>query len=221
MLKFKRQAPGHYVAGNVEIKKGVGIDQDKWFCYFPDDKVSYRRSYDDDKVSYRRSYEAAKAWSEKYMEKLQTYNVNQVKTVKEQSLQRKLSRHLSYVVGSESLGCVNTGRAACIAHLSVNGKSFYVVGFEGAVTDTIFERIIFKIKKDLQSGLFQDRYQTEVWGSISVFKSFKEAEKAYRKMDDKTRKQNEEDRQAIAEAKAKAKKGDMESVFALSDYGVI
>jgi hypothetical protein len=199
----------------------VGIDQDKWFCYFPDDKVSYRRSY-----------EAAKAWSEKYMEKLQTYkvtvNVNQVKTVKkqattskEQSLQHKLSRHLSYVVGSESLGCVNTGRAACIAHLSVNGKSFYVVGFEGAVTDTIFERIIFKIKKDLQSGLFQDRYQTEVWGSISVFKSFKEAEKAYRKMDDKTRKQNEEDRQAIAEAKAKAKKGDMESVFALSDYGVI
>jgi hypothetical protein len=211
MLKFKRQAPGHYVAGNVEIKKGVGIDQDKWFCYFPDDKVSYRRSY-----------EAAKAWSEKYMEKLQTYNVNQVKTVKEQSLQRKLSRHLSYVVGAESLGCVNTGRAACIAHLSVNGKkSFYVVGFEGAVTDTIFERIIFKIKKDLQSGLFQDCYQTEVWGSVSVFKSFKEAEKAYRKMDGKTREQNEKDYQAIAEAKAKAKKGDIKSVFALSDYGVI
>ena len=212
MLKFKRQAPGHYVAGNVEIKKGVGIDQDKWFCYFPDDKVSYRRSY-----------EAAKAWSEKYIEKLQTYNVtvNQVKTVKEQSLQHKLSRHLSYVVGAESLGCVNTGRAACIAHLSVNGKSFYVVGFEGAVTDTIFERIIFKIKKDLQSGLFQDRYQTEVWGSISVFKSFKEAEKAYRKMDDKTRKQNEEDCQAIAEAKAKAKKGDIEAMFTLGDYGVL
>jgi hypothetical protein len=214
MLKFKRQAPGHYVAGNVEIKKGVGIDQDKWFCYFPDDKVSYRRSY-----------EAAKAWSEKYMEKLQTYNVNvtvnQVKTVKEQSLQHKLSRHLSYVVGAESLGCFNTGRAACIAHLSVNGKSFYVVGFEGAVTDTIFERIIFRIKKDLQSGLFQDRYQTEVWGSISVFKSFKEAEKAYRKMDDKTRKQNEKDRQAIAEAKAKAKKGDIEAMFTLGDYGVL
>jgi hypothetical protein len=210
MLKFKRQAPGHYVAGNVEIKKGVGIDQDKWFCYFPDDKVSYRRSY-----------EAAKAWSEKYMEKLQTYNVNQVKTVKEQSLQRKLSRHLSYVVGSESLGCVNTGRAACIAHLSVNGKSFYVVGFEGAVTDTLFEKVVFKIKKDLQSGLFQDCYQTEVWGSVSVFKSFKEAEKAYRKMDDKTRKQNEEDRQAIVEAKEKAKQGDIKSVFALSDYGVI
>jgi hypothetical protein len=214
MLKFKRQAPGHYVAGNVEIKKGVGIDQDKWFCYFPDDKVSYRRSY-----------EAAKAWSEKYMEKLQTYNVNvtvnQVKTVKEQSLQHKLSRHLSYVVGAESLGCFNTGRAACIAHLSVNGKSFYVVGFEGAVTDTIFERIIFRIKKDLQSGLFQDRYQTEVWGSISVFKSFKEAEKAYRKMDDKTRKQNEKDRQAMAEAKAKAKKGDIEAMFTLGDYGVL
>jgi hypothetical protein len=213
-MKFNRQAPGHYVATaeKVEIQKGIGVDKDKWFCHFPDGKVSYRRSY-----------EAAKAWSEKYIEKLQTYNVtvNQVKTVKEQSLQHKLSRHLSYVVGAESLGCINTGRAACIAHLSVNGKSFYVVGFEGAVTDTIFERIIFKIKKDLQSGLFQDCYQTEVWGSISVFKSFKEAEKAYRKMDDKTRKQNEEDRQAIAEAKAKAKKGDMKSVFALSDYGVI
>jgi hypothetical protein len=221
-MKFNRQAPGHYVAAaeKVEIKKGIGVDKDKWFCYFPDDKVSYRRSY-----------EAAKAWSEKYMEKLQTYNnvtVNQVKTVKEQattskeqSLQHKLSCHLSYVVGAESLGCINTGRAACIAHLSVNDKSFYVVGFEGAVTDTIFERIIFKIKRDLQSGLFKDSYQTEVWGSILVFKSFKEAEKAYRKMDDKTRKQNEEDRQAIAEAKAKAKKGDMESVFALSDYGVI
>jgi hypothetical protein len=222
-MKFNRQAPGHYVATaeKVEIKKGVGIDQDKWFCYFPDDKVSYRRSY-----------EAAKAWSEKYMEKLQTYkvtvNVNQVKTVKkqattskEQSLQHKLSRHLSYVVGVESLGCVNTGRAACIAHLSVNGKSFYVVGFEGAVTDTIFERIIFKIKKDLQSGLFQDCYQTEVWGSISVFKSFKEAEKAYRKMDDKMRERNLADLKVVKEAKAKAKKGDMESVFALSDYGVI
>jgi hypothetical protein len=212
MLKFKRQAPGHYVAGNVEIKKGVGIDQDKWFCHFPDGKVSYRRSY-----------EAAKAWSEKYIEKLQTYNVtvNQVKTVKEQSLQHKLSRHLSYVVGAESLGCVNTGRAACIAHLSVNGKSFYVVGFEGAVTDTIFERIIFKIKKDLQSGLFQDCYQTEVWGSISVFKSFKEAEKAYRKMDDKMRERNLADLKVVKEAKAKAKKGDIKSVFALSDYGVI
>lgn len=217
-MKFNRQAPGHYVAEaeKVEIKKGRGVDKDKWFCYFPDGKVSYRRSYED-----------AKAWSEKYMEKLQTYNVvktvkeQQATTSKEQSLQHKLSRHLSYVVGAESLGCVNTGRAACIAHLSVNGKSFYVVGFEGAVTDTIFERIIFKIKKDLQSGLFQDCYQTEVWGSVSVFKSFKEAEKAYRKMDDKTRKQNEEDRQAIAEAKAKAKKGDMKSVFALSDYGVI
>jgi hypothetical protein len=211
-MKFNRQAPGHYVATaeKVEIQKGIGVDKDKWFCHFPDGKVSYRRSY-----------EAAKAWSEKYIEKLQTYNVNQVKTVKEQSLQRKLSRHLSYVVGSESLGCVNTGRAACIAHLSVNGKSFYVVGFEGAVTDTIFERIIFKIKKDLQSGLFQDCYQTEVWGSVSVFKSFKEAEKAYRKMDGKTREQNEKDYQAIAEAKAKAKKGDIKSVFALSDYGVI
>jgi hypothetical protein len=219
-MKFNRQAPGHYVAvaEKVEIKKGIGVDKDKWFCYFPDDKVSYRRSY-----------EAAKAWSEKYMKKLQTYNVtvNQVKTVKkqatskEQSLQHKLSRHLSYVVGAESLGCVNTGRAACIAHLSVNGKSFYVVGFEGAVTDTIFERIIFKIKKDLQSGLFQDCYQTKVWGSVSVFKSFKEAEKAYRKMDDKTRKQNEEDCQAIAEAKAKAKKGDIEAMFTLGDYGVL
>jgi hypothetical protein len=218
MLKFKRQAPGHYVAGNVEIKKGVGIDQDKWFCYFPDDKVSYRRSY-----------EAAKAWSEKYMEKLQTYNVtvNQVKTVKEQatskeqSLQHKLSRHLSYVVGAESLSCFNTGRAACIAHLSVNGKSFYVVGFEGAVTDTIFERIIFKIKKDLQSGLFQDCYQTEVWGSISVFKSFKEAEKAYHKMDDKMRERNLADLKVIKEAKEKAKQRDIEAMFTLGDYGVL
>jgi hypothetical protein len=222
-MKFNRQAPGHYVAKaeKVEIKKGRGVDKDKWFCYFPDGKVSYRRSY-----------EAAKAWSEKYMEKLQTYkvtvNVNQVKTVKkqattskEQSLQHKLSRHLSYVVGSESLGCVNTGRAACIAHLSVNGKSFYVVGFEGAVTDTIFERIIFKIKKDLQSGLFQDCYQTEVWGSISVFKSFKEAEKAYRKMDDKMRERNLADLKVIKEAKEKAKQGDIEAMFTLGDYGVL
>jgi len=216
-MKFNRQAPGHYVATaeKVEIHKGIGVDKDKWFCHFPNGKVSYRRSY-----------EAAKAWSEKYMEKLQEYNVvktvkEQATTSKEQSLQHKLSRHLSYVVGVETLGCVNTGRAACIAHLSVNDKSFYVVGFEGAVTDTIFEKIIFKIKKDLQSGLFQDRYQTEVWGSILVFKSFKEAEKAYRKMDGKTREQNEKDYQAIAEAKAKAKKGDIKSVFALSDYGVI
>jgi hypothetical protein len=216
MLKFKRQAPGHYVAGNVEIKKGVGIDQDKWFCYFPDDKVSYRRSY-----------EAAKAWSEKYMEKLQTYNVNQVKTVKkqatskEQSLQHKLSRHLSYVVGVETLGCVNTGRAACIAHLSVNDKSFYVVGFEGAVTDTIFEKIIFKIKKDLQSGLVQDSYQTEVWGSVSVFKGFKEAEKAYRSMDDKMRERNLADLKVVKEAKEKAKQEDIEAMFTLGDYGVL
>jgi hypothetical protein len=159
------------------------------------------------------------------MEKLQTYNVNQVKTVKkhskQQSLQHKLSRHLSYVVGSESLGCVNTGRAACIAHLSVNGKSFYVVGFEGAVTDTIFERVIFKIKKDLQSGLFKDSYQTEVWGRILVFKSFKEAEKAYRKMDDKMRERNLADLKVIKEAKEKAKQKDIEAMFTLGDYGVL
>jgi hypothetical protein len=215
-MKFNRQPPGHYVAGNVEIKKGVGDDQDKWFCYFPNGKVSYRRSY-----------EAAKAWSEKYMEKLQTYNVNQVKTVKkqatskEQSLQHKLSRHLSYVVGVETLGCVNTGRAACIAHLSVNDKSFYVVGFEGAVTDTIFEKIIFKIKKDLQSGLVQDSYQTEVWGSVSVFKGFKEAEKAYRSMDDKMRERNLADLKVVKEAKEKAKQEDIEAMFTLGDYGVL
>jgi hypothetical protein len=220
-MKFNRQAPGHYVAAaeKVEIKKGIGVDKDKWFCYFPDDKVSYRRSY-----------EAAKAWSEKYMEKLQTYNdvtVNQVKPVKkqatskEQSLQHKLSRHLSYVVGAESLGCVNTGRAACIAHLSVNESSFYVVGFEGAVTDTIFERIIFKIKKDLQSGLVQDSYQTEVWGSVSVFKGFKEAEKAYRSMDDKMRERNLADLKVVKEAKEKAKQEDIEAMFTLGDYGVL
>jgi hypothetical protein len=40
-------------------------------------------------------------------------------------------------------------------------------------------------------------------------------------MDDKTRKQNEEDCQAIAEAKAKAKKGDIKAMFTLGDYGVL
>jgi hypothetical protein len=40
-------------------------------------------------------------------------------------------------------------------------------------------------------------------------------------MDDKMRERNLADLKVVKEAKAKAKKGDMESVFALSDCGVI
>lgn len=217
MLKFKRQSPGHYVSGNIEIKKGVGVDQDKWFCYFPDGKVSYRRSY-----------EAAKAWADKYMEKLKEYQStkkeekeqNTVKTVKEFTLKEKLSRHLSYVVGVEWLGCINSGNAACILHLSVNGKSHYLVSKEGVLTDTIFERITFKIKRDLIDGIAQKTY-TSSRGEVLVFDDFKKAENAYRELNQKTIDSNDKGIKAIHEAKAKASKGDLEAMFTLGDYGVI
>ena len=188
-MKFNRQPPGHYVAGNVEIKKGVGDDQDKWFCYFPDGKVSYRRSY-----------EAAKAWSEKYMEKL---------------LKTLLQHDLSCVRGVEPLGCFNSGRAAAIVHLSVNDKSFYVVGYDECIEDTIF-----KIRKNLRAGILDNSYEANSHTYL-IFENFSKAEKAYRSMDNKMRERNLADLKVIKEAKEKAKQIDIEAMFTLGDYGVL
>lgn len=206
-MKFNRQAPGHYVAAaeKVEIKKGIGVNKDKWFCYFPDGKVSYRRSY-----------EAAKAWSEKYIGQPQTKTQSKPKKSQPnpKPLKTLLQQNLSCVRGVEPLGCFNSGRAAAIVHLSVNEKSFYVVGYDECIEDTIF-----KIRKNLQAGILDNSYEANSHTYL-IFENFSKAEKAYRSMDNKMKERNLADLKVIKEAKAKAKKGDIEAMFTLGDYGV-
>ena len=222
-MKFNRQAPGHYVAiaEKVEIKKGIGVNKDKWFCYFPDGKVSYRRSY-----------EAAKAWSEKYMgqtkpqskpKKQPQTKQTQPQTKQTQPTPKKsqpflktlLQQNLSCVRGVEPLGCFNSGRAAAIVHLSVNEKSFYVVGYDECIEDTIF-----KIRKNLRAGIVDNSYEANSHTYL-IFENFSKAEKAYRSMDNKMRERNLADLKIIKEAKEKAKQGDIEAMFTLGDYGVL
>jgi len=216
-MKFNRQAPSHYVAiaEKVEIKKGTGVDKNKWFCYFPDGKVSYRRSY-----------EAAKAWAEKYIGKqTQPQTKTQSKPKKQTqpqptpkkiqpSLKTLLQQNLSYVKGVEPLGCFCSGRAATIVHLSVNEKSFYVVGYDECIED-----IVFKIRKNLRAGIIDNSYKANSHTYL-IFEDFSKAEKAYRAMDNEMKERNLADLKAIKEAKEKAKKGDIEAMFALGDYGV-
>jgi hypothetical protein len=205
-MKFNRQAPGHYVAiaEKVEIKKGIGVNKDKWFCYFPDGKVSYRRSY-----------EAAKAWSEKYIGQPQTKQFQPTPKKSQPSLKTLLQQNLSCVRGVEPLGCFNSGRAAAIVHLSVNDKSFYVVGYDECIEDTIF-----KIRKNLRAGILDNSYEANSHTYL-IFENFSKAEKAYRSMDNKMRERNLADLKVIKEAKEKAKQGDIEAMFTLGDYGVI
>jgi hypothetical protein len=217
-MKFNRQAPGHYVAiaEKVEIKKGIGVNKDKWFCYFPDGKVSYRRSY-----------EAAKAWSEKYIGQPQTKTQSKPKkppqtkqfqpTPKKSqpSLKTLLQQNLSCVRGVEPLGCFNSGRAAAIVHLSVNDKSFYVVGYDECIEDTIFG-----IRKNLCAGIVDNSYEANSHTYL-IFENFSKAEKAYRSMDNKMRERNLADLKVIKEAKEKAKQIDIEAMFTLGDYGVL
>jgi hypothetical protein len=205
-MKFNRQAPGHYVAvaEKVEIKKGIGVDKDKWFCYFPDGKVSYRRSY-----------EAAKAWSEKYIGQPQTKQFQPTPKKSQPSLKTLLQQNLSCVRGVEPLGCFNSGRAAAIVHLSVNDKSFYVVGYNECIEDTIF-----KIRKNLRAGILDNSYEANSHTYL-IFENFSKAEKAYRSMDNKMRERNLADLKVIKKAKEKTKQGDIEAMFTLGDYGVI
>lgn len=229
-LQFKRQSAGSYVAvspaGNIEVNK---ID-DKWYISFPDGKKSYRRSYD-----------AAKKWASEYISRLKSTPVSctsgKSKSAKKEagkskiskskqtpSLREKLKPNYAYVVGAEWFGCVNTGRRACILHFSINEISYYAVGYDGQVTDTLFEKPMCRIIGKIKAGVAIREYECRNGSQIKVFKSFKEAEKCYRTLDGVTNESNHQAQLKVQEARKQinginntsAKAG-----FVLADYGLI
>ena len=218
-LTFKRQEAGNYVAqskaGFVEIQKG---NDGKWYIHFPDGKESYRSSYS-----------GAKSWSETYVARLEENKavvkqaVDQARaSKKEQTLKEKLAPNNSIVWGAEPLGCINTGRCAAINHLNVEGKSYYLVGFDGDITDNIFEKNRFQIGRKILKGIVEN-FTCKNGNVIRVYNSFAKAEKDYLAMNQKQKDSNNEDRMVVAKAQAKIKAGTAtaKEYFTLSDYGVI
>ena len=216
-MKWKRSSPGHYASGDIEIKKGIGIDSDKWWIYFPDGKASYRRSY-----------EAAKSWAEKYMSRENTAAEpakKQPAQKQPRSLKDKLLQNGSYIVGTEFIGCINTGKAACILHIPTSDRSYYIVGEEGGVTDTMFDKTPLKIKRDLKNGIYNREYETRLWGTVVVYDQFEIAEKHFQDLNNKQIAENNAHRAKIAAAKNKAANGTIEerteAWFELNDYGLM
>ena len=224
-LKFTRKTAGHYTAiapqGTIEIKKGIGVDADKWYVYFPCGKTSYRRSYD-----------AAKTWANNYLDKqLKQPTVTAVQKKAEskpttpttQTLKTKLNQPNAYVVGSDYLGCVNTGRSACVIHIVVENKDYYLVGLDGAILDTCFQRTVTTIKRQLAEDPSVKSYLHGTFGEVKVFTSFTQAEKEYNRMNDAVKSANANDRKVISEVREKIQSGTAttKDYFALSDYGVI
>ena len=220
-LKFTRKAAGHYTAiasqGTVEIKKET--DSDKWYIYFPCGKTSYRRSYD-----------AAKSWANSYLDKqIETVAPKKVAPKKaelkptQSTLKTKLNQANAYVIGADYLGCVNTGRSACIIHIVVDNKDYYLVGFDGAIMDAYFERTVATVRRQLTEKIKIKSYHHKTFGEVKIFTSFNLAEKEYTKINEAVKSANINDRKAISEAKSKIQNGTatMEEYLVLSDHGVI
>ena len=218
-LKFTRKTAGHYTAiapqGVVEIKKA---DTDKWYVYFPCGKTSYRRSYD-----------AAKTWANNYLDK-QTKQPTVTAAPKKaesnptrQALKAKLSQANAYVIGAEYLGCINTGKSACIIHIVVNNTGYYLVGLNGAIMDTYFEKTVSSIRKQLIEDRTVKSYWHKTFGEVKIYTSFSQSEKEYNRINDAVKSANLDDRKKIDEAKTKISygKASMTEYFALSDRGVI
>jgi hypothetical protein len=225
-LKFTRKTAGHYTAivpsGTIEIKKGIGIDSDKWYVYFPCGKTSYRRSYD-----------AAKTWANNYLDKQPkqlTVTTAPKKaesksnpTTPTQTLRTKLSQANAYVIGADYLGCINTGRSACIIHIVVDNKDYYLVGLDGAVLDTYFQRTVSNIRKQLMEDRTVKSYHHQTFGEVKIYTTFSQAEKEYNRINEAVKSANLDEKKIINEAKTKIKNGEatMTEYFALSDRGVI
>jgi hypothetical protein len=224
-LKFTRKTAGHYTAiapeGTIEIKKGIGVDADKWYVYFPCGKTSYRRSYD-----------AAKTWANNYLDK-QPKQPTVTATPKKkaesksnpttQTLKTKLSQANAYVIGADYLGCVNTGKSACIIHIVVDNKDYYLVGLDGAIMDTYFQRTVSSIRKQLMEDRTVKSYHHKTFGEVKIYTTFGQSEKEYNRINDAVKSANLDDRKVISEVKEKIKSGTAtaKDYFALSDYGVV
>ena len=228
MLKFKKVESGTYTTetsiGSLGISKG---SDNKWHIAFPDGKKSYRSSY-----------EGAKDWAEKYIERIEktepkvakkeTKATKSLEAQKTPTLAQKLKSNNSYIVGCDFTGCINSGKSATILHYPVNNISYYLVGTEGDVLDTYIYKNPFKIKAILLKGQLITEYKCPSGGIIKVFNSFKDAEKAYKELNQKTVDSNHQDRLKIAEAKTVIKNSNGQltpEVFAayteLGDYGLI
>lgn len=210
--------------GTIEIKKGIGVDSDKWYVYFPCGKTSYRRSYD-----------AAKTWANNYLDKQPKQpTVTPTATPKKkaeskpttptaQPLKAKLNQPNAYVIGADYLGCVNTGRSACIIHIVVKNKSYYLVGLDGAILDAYFQRTVSTIRKQLTEDPTVKFYSHGTFGEVKIYTSFTQAEREYNRMNDAVKSANANDRKVISEVREKIKSGTVttKDYFVLSDYGVI
>lgn len=227
-LKFTRRTAGHYTAitpqGTIEIKKGMGVDAGKWYVYFPCGKTSYRRSYD-----------AAKTWANNYYLDKQPKQPTVTATPKKktessptpkpttQPLKAKLNQPNAYVIGADYLGCVNTGRSACIIHIVVENKSYYLVGFDGAIMDTCFQRTVTTVKRQLAEDPSVKFYSHGTFGEVKIYTSFNQAEKEYDRINKAVKSANANDFTVISEARERIKSGTAttKDYFTLSDYGVI
>lgn len=219
-LKFKRVESGRYICGTAKGMIEISKNDKKWEILFPDGKKSYRSSYGD-----------AKAYAEKSYIKLPESKPEEAKDIKkpkQETLKEKLVQSSSYVVGCDFTGCINSGRAACILHLVVDGKSYYMVGTEGNVTDTIIHRYPIIIKRSLMKGIFISEYACKDGKKILVFDNFDDAEKAYRELNQKTIDSNHADRLEIEAAKKVIRDNDNDmsksevqmAYFKLNDYGM-
>jgi hypothetical protein len=222
-LKFTRKTAGHYTAiapqGVVEIK--IGVDTDKWYVYFPCGKTSYRRSYN-----------AAKTWANNYLDK-QTKQPTVTAAPKKkaesksnpttQTLRTKLSQANAYVIGADYLGCINTGKSACIIHIVVDTKDYYLVGLDGAIMDTYFEKTVSSIRKQLIEDQTVKSYYHKTFGEVKIYTTFSQSEKEYNRINKAVKSANLDDRKIIDEAKTKIRNGTatITEYFALSDRGVI
>ena len=209
-LKFKRVESGKYQA---ETRKGlVRVWNDKvngkWCYTLPDGKGGKRKTYADAK---------------KAVEKI----VNQPEP--EKTLKEKLQQSSAYVVGCDFTGCINSGNAACILHCKIDEKSYYMVGTENNVTDTIIYRYPIIIKRMLLKGQIIKEYTCKDGKKILVFDNFDDAEKAYRELNQKTIDSNHADRLEIEAAKKVIRDNDNDmsksevqmAYFKLNDYGLI
>lgn len=204
-LQVKRKEAGQYV-----ITSSVGIttiikSDDKWWITFPCGKKSYRRSYD-----------AAKKWAIAFLEKLEKNQKPEIKTSSNErnQLKNKLKEHLAYVTGAEFFGCINSGNSACILHLKIKNKSYYLVGRDVDITDYCIDKNVVQIARLIGQGIVEN-YLCPSGKMIEVFTTFPQAEKTYKTLNQKTIDSNIKARKNVAIA---SKNNDY---WTLSDYGLI
>jgi hypothetical protein len=149
---------------------------------------------------------------------------------KARTLKEKIAKPNSYVRGYEYFGCINSGRSATILHFKANEKSYYAVGREVDITDTLFDKNIAHIRYSIiNDDIASEIKKGFVWlckngQIIRVYDSFTKAEKEYNRLNEQTRKHNLECQKEVATAKEVINQGKydnktLDAYLTLSSYG--